>query len=220
MTASDFIPAGRTSLVKQGKTALQVQTEYAPRPNPRITTTVSKDGQVMHKIERGLNQAVTSPEEQSRAESTLVRQHKEIIGIIEKKAMATAESPATLLLTEVAPDVAEARSVGSVYERLEALPGVKRVYRTDNEGQFAGVRTSEHFRKAFGPIFKSLPELINLFARVPGVGFTRQQGVYEVTRDRLYLVSEGLECFFVVVDPVCEITDYEAAIRKVIAAPG
>ena len=82
MAASNYIPAGRTSLVRRGDLKLQLQTEYASRPAPRITTTISRDGRVLHKIERELIKKIDSVEEQHHIERVIRRQHDDISEII------------------------------------------------------------------------------------------------------------------------------------------
>ena len=208
MGTSNYIPTGRTSLVKKDMMELQVQTEYAHRPNPRITTTITRDGQVVHKVERSLDRQIASQEEQERAENTIKRQHAEVVSIIRNGSSMTPPQPDPAEQTVIQPR--------SVYDKLAALPGVQRIYSLDNEGNFRDTSKESQFRQAFAAIFKNLHELMNLFERKPGVGYTRRQGVYEVERDRLYFVSVGLECYFVFVGRVDYAMDYEKAIKQII----
>lgn len=232
MGTSNYIPTGRTSLVKKEDLSLQVQTEYAFRPVPRITTTISREGQVIHKIERALERPISSLEEQDLAENTIRRQHAEIVGIIKRGSMipaqpspVQAEEPtviqeaATMPDPEVDDEPKDELPTMSVYDRLMAIPGTQRIYRLDNEGNFVNDNGSSEFKRAFAMIFKNLQDLMSLFERMPGVGITRQKGVYEVDRDRLYFVSVGLECYFIVVYRVDNDTDYEKAIKAVISDP-
>ena len=66
MMVERYIPAGRTSLVKTGSGSLQLQTEYAYHPYPRITTAIQSSGQVLHKVEKRLAKEIGSIEEQQR----------------------------------------------------------------------------------------------------------------------------------------------------------
>lgn len=81
----EFIPVGRTSLARRGETALQVQTEYAARPNPRIATTISENGRVIHKVERPLERQIMSAEEQRETEAQMRQQHASVVATIEGK---------------------------------------------------------------------------------------------------------------------------------------
>jgi hypothetical protein len=210
MTEGSFIPAGRTSLVKKGDLALQVQTEYAARPNPRITTTILKQGQVLHKIERVLDRAIESFEEQRSIELGMKRQHIEVVNILQ-----SASIDAALNLTSQFSDAVKPPTPTGVAGRLAEIPGIRKMYHLDNEGNFRGAETSEQFKKQFSFIFKNLREMLNLFSELPGSG-TRERGVYEVEQDRLYFVSLGNECYFLLVAPDQSVPDYEAAIRGVL----
>jgi hypothetical protein len=110
----------------------------------------------------------------------------------------------------------ETDPVPPIMMRLEALPGTHRVYRLDNEGNFLNAAVSKEFQKAFKPIFKNLRELIAVFTEVPGIGLTRETGVYEIDRNALYLISTGLEIyFFCIVRPDYSI-DYELELRALL----
>jgi hypothetical protein len=230
MATAEFIPTGRTSLVKKGPVALQVQTEYASRPVPRITTTVLKSGQVVHKIERHLDAPIDTLEEKSRVEEVLRKQHAEVLGIIDDSAVQSQATLASAIAPTVDPQDEPAEpsgperihaplterfdSVQTVQDRLLEIPGMYRVYRLDHEGGFQQTELKDEFRKTFGPVFKNLREMISVFAEIPGVGLNREQGVYEIERDRLYLVSSGIEYFICYLKRPDTSVDYEKAIRS------
>ncbi|MBU0983079.1 MAG: hypothetical protein KKA42_04365 [candidate division Zixibacteria bacterium] len=214
MAMADFIPAGRTSLVKRGQTAIQVQTEYAYRPVPRITTTILQDGRVLHKVERGLDKAISSLEEKVRMEETIRRQHVEVLGIIKTDDSAPAVPPPAPAVEQPAP---APRKPKNCTERLEAIPGVVRVYAMDNRGHFKNPERHEEFLFKFKDEHKILTDLLSIFGELPGVGLLRERGVYEVEYNSLYLVSEGTEMFFVAVDDKRRGGEsYEQAIHRAI----
>lgn len=232
MASADYIPTGRTSLIKKGPVALQVQTEYANRPVPRITTTVLKSGQVVHKIERHLEAPIDSLEEKSRVEDILRKQHAEVLGIIDDSSQqpqvatpaATQDhvrlpEEALAALTDRRPEPIVSNSAEyalTLQDRLLEIPGMYRVYRLDHAGEFQQAELRDEFRKSFGPVFKSLRELIAVFSEIPGVGLNREQGVYEIERGRLYLVSSGVEYFICYLRRPDDSVDYEKAIRAVL----
>lgn len=210
MNNSKFIPAGRTSLVVKGTDKLQIQTEYASRPYPRITTTVLNSGQVLHKIEKKLQQPIASIEEQNRMQDVMARQHSEVVGIVDKQTSAKTPQAA-------ATDSAPAANL-TLRQRLESIPGAQKVFLLDNQGNFIDQNGTEQFSSSFGPIFKSLHELLQVFLQLPGAENEREQGVYEVQRDRLYLVSTGNEMYFVVVGKADPEVDYEKEVKKALAS--
>ena len=203
MSNTGFIPAGRTSMVKKGDMQLQVQTEYAQRPAPRITTTILNSGQVVNKIERSLDHEISSLDEQARVEVALKRQHQEVIGILQ-------EQPTEAV---TAARNAIEGAAGESAERLLLIPGVQKVYALDTEGNFFSDSGSREFEQSFAPIFRSVRELMNVFSALPGSESERESGVYEVERDRLYFASVGNECYFIIVRRVNVTTNYEHEIK-------
>ena len=212
MTPDDFIPVGRTSLVKRGVTSLQVQTEYASRPYPRVTTTVLNSGQVIQKLERKLEHAVESLEEQRPIEAAIQQQHSEVLALIEKGAPVEKRGLVEHKPHESAPH--------SMYDRLTSVVGLQRFYRLDVDGAFVSNSASEQFRKTFAPVFKDLQQVIDIFPLMPGEKGVRQKGVCEIEHDRLYFMSAGSECYFVAVQPTDEKIDYETALRQFLVDSG
>jgi hypothetical protein len=102
----------------------------------------------------------------------------------------------------------------TIRDALREVPGVQHVYRISNDGQFHGQATAEQFKKAYSAIFKGIQELLTIFDELPGPGPKRRPGVYEVERDRLYLISMGDECLFVTVRRAGPDIDYEQALKK------
>jgi len=221
MAMADLIPTGRTSLVKHGSTELQIQTEYAWRPAPRITTTVQRSGQVVQKIEHGLERPVASIEEKDRVEATIRKQHAEVVDIIQRGSQRISIPP-EMLREKTKPRPSDEKPypepprLGPVIERLSKLPGQHRIFRLDNEGNFPDADVSKEFRKMFKSIFKNLHELISVFAEVPGIGFTRETGVVEIERDALYLISSGTEFYILCVQRPDYSIEYEKEIRALL----
>ncbi|MFQ5499952.1 MAG: hypothetical protein ACE5FH_09790 [Candidatus Zixiibacteriota bacterium] len=226
MSVTNYIPVGLTSLVKTGDTALQLQTEYAGRPYPRVTTTIQSNGQVLHKVEQKLPGPVQSPDDQSRIEALIRRQHSEVTKVIESGAQTwSADQP------DSKPDPSPAATDSSaqpvllspskllpIWERLDNVPGVQRVYRLDAEGNFRGTQSVRQFKKTYPKIFKNLSAILDLFPMCTGPLGGRKRGVYEVEPRRLYLLSCGTECFFVALAPDNSVASYEAEFKSLLQA--
>ena len=192
--------------MKRGVTSLQVQTEYASRPYPRVTTTVLNSGQVIQKVERKLEHAVESLEEQRPIEAAIQQQHSDVLALIEKGAPVEKRGLVEHKPHESAPH--------SMYDRLTSVVGLQRLYRLGDDGAFISNSASEQFRKIFAPVFKDLQQVIDVFPLIPGGKGVRQKGVCEIEHDRLYLVSTGNECYFVAVQPTDEKIDYETTLKQ------
>ena len=228
MSLNQYMPAGRTSLIKQGELDLQLQTEYAYRPRPRITTTISISGRVVQKIERELDRPVESEEQQAKVQRTIVRQHAEVISLIEKR---VASKKASLKLPDklpkhdprIVPDKQPATEqptgreavYRNIPEQLMNLPGVSQIFRLTNDGDFVDDGTESKFRKKYRKIFKNLADLMELYGREQG-GVKRMVGVYEVQPEKLYFASSGVECYFIVIEDASLELNYEIAIRDIV----
>ncbi len=214
MADNSYIPVGRTSVVRRGQTDLQVQTEYAPRPYPRITTTVLNGGRVLHKIEKKLDEPIRSQEEQLRAQRVIQQQHADVTTLLESQS--TILPGKTNASKKPSPAGESSAPARSLTERLAAINGIQRIYQLDNDGNFIGNGSSDQFKRAFAPVYKHMHDLISVFVQLPGNNNRREQGVYEIARDKLYMVSTGKEFYFVAVKRADRDTNFEEALRDAI----
>ncbi|MEA3296693.1 MAG: hypothetical protein U9R56_02380, partial [candidate division Zixibacteria bacterium] len=190
--------------------SLQVQTEYAYRPYPRITTTILNSGQVLHKIEQNLERPIESTEEQQRIEDIIKRQHAEVVKLLKQQDGYPSSTPKKAQETCDKPS--------AISDRLKLIPGIEYLFHLDNEGNFIGNASEKQFKKKYSAIFKYVPELMEIFSLLPGSGSQREQGVYEIEYDRLYFASVGDGCYFLTAKRVDRDTDYEKAIKEVLKA--
>lgn len=84
VTKTQFIPAGRTGLVVKGEFQLQVQTEYSPRPIPRITSSILCSGELLHRVDVPLDDPIESQEDTETAERLIMLQHGEVLKIVKE----------------------------------------------------------------------------------------------------------------------------------------
>lgn len=211
MSSTQFIPVGRTSLVNRGDSALQVQTEYAGRPIPRITTTILTNGQVLHKIERALDHPVTDLETQHRIEGMMQKQHTAVLETLQGKSRNDGSG-------EVAATVSDMHPQLSFADAIAQLPGVQRIYVLDQKGNFIGGGTStDQFKKLFSVVIKDLKHLLDLFGPTKSDPSAREKGVYEVERDRLYFACDGCQYYFILIYPLGDELNYEFTIRAALS---
>jgi hypothetical protein len=78
-------PAGISGEASSGEKRFLVQTEFAPRPKPRITTSISLNGEVVQKVENLWEKLPQSEEDRYEIERFLKKQHFEVIKNIEEK---------------------------------------------------------------------------------------------------------------------------------------
>jgi hypothetical protein len=72
------LPPGRTSSVKAQDKTFILQTEFKTNPKRAIVTSVSLDGQVIHRVERSYSQVIESDEDFKNIEAAIVSQHESI----------------------------------------------------------------------------------------------------------------------------------------------
>jgi len=235
---ANYVPAGKTSIIKRSDISYQLQTEYAYRPYPRITTTILHEGQVIKKIERRLDNPIESIEEQNRVQDIIQIQHNEVFKLIREDSpiqrstpiiqpKQTIEHPLEIIQkTIVEEKKAQAQNIPddieiikvtdrkSIQERFSSIPGIEHVYQLDNLGEFKTGTAQKHFRKDFKKTFKIITELLEIFPVLDQDTSYRESGVYEVEKDRLYLVSQGKECYFVSIIPEGTVINYEESIKE------
>ncbi len=233
MNLTQYIPAGRTSLVKKNGAGLQIQTEYAYRPYARLTTTIILNGQVLHKIEKKLDKPIESFEEQTVMENRIQRQHAEVVSIIKANdatsLLQKSDSQPIPIVSEEAPQPQSDKKYKNpviakktadkelpVIDKFKAIDGVKYVYHLNINGEFVNKIESDNFKKSFSSVFKSISELIEIFTLIPGVTFSRECGVYEVERNKLFLVSAGDDIYFVMLDKASSDISYEQVLKSII----
>lgn len=104
------LPAGRTSSVKAQDKTFILQTEFKSNPKRAIVTTVSLDGQVIHKVERSFPLEIENDDDFRQAEASIVSQH---------------ESIARKIISDTADFIRQTKSIKiSRSDRLGIIPGI------------------------------------------------------------------------------------------------
>ncbi len=80
-----IIPAGLLSETRFGETKFFVQTEFASRPHPRVTTTITIDGAVVEKVENVWEKLPQTEEDREAIEGFLIKQHQQVLRNIKEK---------------------------------------------------------------------------------------------------------------------------------------
>lgn len=107
-----IIPGGLSSEASFKDTKFWVQTEFAQRPKPRVTTTISINGEVVEKVENVWERLPQTEEDKQEIEKFLKRQHQQVLEKIknrrgklasperEKEEVASAEEDVVLKVKE------------------------------------------------------------------------------------------------------------------------
>lgn len=107
-----IIPGGLSSEAPLKDAKFCVQTEFAQRPRPRVTTTISLNGQVVEKVENIWERLPQTEEDKQEIERFLKRQHQQVLEKIkdrserraspewEKEEIAPSEEPVFLKVNQ------------------------------------------------------------------------------------------------------------------------
>lgn len=168
---SDFIPPGRLSGYKHAGKTIQVQTEYATRPHPRVTTSVVLEGRTVHKTDHPWEKGDETEEIRKDLESFLAEQHRQALELVEAHAQ------------EYVSDLAEKKTAAlfpqptfrdSMIEVLSSVPFVTGVCELDQSGKLVFSRDFRDIHSDFGREFEIFNKLIVSFPAIIRVGEFRQ----------------------------------------------
>jgi hypothetical protein len=115
-----MIPGGLSSEATCKEGRFCVQTEFAHRPRPRVTTTISKDGEVVEKVESKWERSALTEEDKKDIEGFLRRQHQTALRKLREKSRES-DSPAE---DEGRPAASPEDPVLRVDEELSRMEGV------------------------------------------------------------------------------------------------
>jgi hypothetical protein len=163
----DFMPPGRLSGYKYAGKTIQVQTEYATRPHPRVTTSVVLDGRTVHKTDHPWDQGVATEETGKALEKFLAEQHRQTLGLVKARAHeyvggSPEEKPAA--------EYPEPSFRDSMNEILSSVPFVTGLCELDRSGKIVYSRDFCNIQADFGREFQIFAKLISSLPEIIRVG--------------------------------------------------
>lgn len=109
-----------------GEQRIEIQTEFSKHPQPRVATTITISGRVLHKIQKNWDKTIDSIEEMHEAEELINSQHDEVAGLVKEHG-------------EIIIEQSQQQTAGvtqqSVIERAENIPAIKRAFLLSREGE-------------------------------------------------------------------------------------
>jgi len=172
-----YIPSGRLSAISRDGDKIQIQTEFAVSPHPRLTTSVVFRGQLVHKEESPWDVDTSTPEGQRELEESLKHQHFAVharveqgeIELIPRGPMAATEK---LAMPEMPAPPRSGHPAAST-------PGVMRLFIVSRNGDVLAADDSGVPSAAHSGIFPAASELIDFWESAESERFTQM-----ITRDR------------------------------------
>jgi len=115
-------PAGISSNLTWKEKRIYLQTEFALRPKPRITTTVSCEGQVIHKTEELWEGGLRREEDKKKLEGLIRKQHKQVRLLVRNKGEEILASHMT-------------KPLPKFWQEICKIDGIENIFAFDKEGK-------------------------------------------------------------------------------------
>lgn len=167
-----FIPNGRLSAVEHDGEKIQIQTEFATHPRPRVTTTVVLGGRVVHKEECPWEKETDSQDGQQELESYVQKQHIEIHHRVENEEIQVA-------LPQAAVSKVAMPSVPAARHPAARTPGVLRLFIVSRSGDLLAADDSGVPGPGSAGLFETAADFIEFFESIESERFAQM-----LTRER------------------------------------
>jgi hypothetical protein len=161
-----IIPGGLVSEADLKDVKFFVQTEFAQRPKPRVTTTISLNGEVVDKVENVWERLPQTEEEREEIERFLKRQHHTVLEKI-KHRREKSDSPSCE--TDVMASSEEAM-IGRINRELSGTDGVIGWVYISRHGKMKAHRLSEPETNDIGKLAGPIRDLYHFLPPVADLG--------------------------------------------------
>jgi predicted regulator of Ras-like GTPase activity (Roadblock/LC7/MglB family) len=159
-----FVPNGRLSAVDHGDQKIQIQTEFSTYPEPRVATTVSIGGQVVHKIQKAWGKTIDSLDEMRTVEEIINKQHNEVTELVHEHA-------STLLAhSTTTSERAHKAHSPEVLERIKKIPEVQSAFIVTVEGKLVSMQKVTKEAELLASMIGNLTDVLFDIARTTNLG--------------------------------------------------
>jgi len=201
---SEYLPPGRLSKVSEDGVLLQIQTEFSWRPRPRVATTVSLDGVVLHKIQKDWDAPLETDEQKKVVENFVNKQHDEVVEVIKAKKKELVKGH-------------KGKGISSALADLTELKGVYAAWCLTRKGVVTSDSGGKELLPEYISLFENLVSLCEFLAETTAVGdFVEGRIVLE--EDNLIVMRKDKQIFVIGFDNVDRAQELVTEIRNVIEA--
>ena len=199
MEAVDYIPPGQLGHHKHGDKVLQVQTEFAMRPRPRLTSSVLVDGRIVHKTDREWTDELTQDEKRQKLEASLAEKHKATMALVHERA-AEFTGEQNHCATPGGPGYEASTFRDTIEEVLRTVPYIMALYEFDVEGQVVYRSQFRDMVAEWDREFEAISAIVFGMPSVIRVGDFRQGIVYFGAENLIAARIKG-RAFGIMTDP-------------------
>ncbi len=199
MEAVDYIPPGQLGHHKHGDKVLQVQTEFAMRPRPRVTSSVVVDGRIVHKTDRDWIDDLTQDDNRQKLECALAEQHKATMALVQERA-AEFTGEQNTITGPPGPGYEASTFRDTIEEVLRTVPYIMALYEFDSEGQVVYRARFRDMVAEWEREFEAISAIVFGMPSVIRVGNFRQ-GIVFFGADNLIAARIKDRAFGIMTDP-------------------
>ena len=205
------MPGGLSSEAKLKDAKFCVQTEFAQRPKPRVTTTISRNGVVVKKVENAWEGLPQTEEDKDQIERFLKRQHQDVIARI-TKGMDEPVAPAGQADQITAPD---RKVIGKIDQELSATDGVLGWVHVSGEDGTTSHHLPPSEADRMSNLVRPLRDVSSLLASFSGLG-NLVGGILESPASSELCLPLGAHFLVVKADLTVSLKDLAKRIRSVV----
>ena len=205
------MPGGLSSETKLKDAKLCVQTEFAQRPKPRVTTTISRDGVVVKKVENAWEGLPQTEEEKDKIERFLKRQHQDVIAKI-TRAMDEPDAPPGQGDKIAAPDK---NLMGRIDQEVSGIDGVLGWVYVCGQDQTISHHLPRSEANRISDLVDPLRDVSSLLASLSGFG-NLVGGILESPQNSELCIPVGTDFLVVKADFRVNLKDLAKRIRSVV----
>lgn len=179
---SSYIPSGRLAAIEHGDHRIEIQTEFSKCPEPRIATTVSIAGVVIHKIQKQWGKTVDSLEEMRLVEEVINRQHDEVTALVHEHAGT---------LVEHSRRDPEPTAPLVIIEQVEKIPAIQSAFILTADGKVVTRHKVTKEAEMMATLITSLTEMLFDIAKSTNMGECEDCVLSLGSHDLLLLPFQG-----------------------------
>lgn len=192
-----YIAQGKLGSFQKDGNLFQVQTEFAQRPRPRVTSSVVLDGRTIHKVDKEWPGDLTSEKGRAELDSFIAAQHRATMEMIADRADEFLGTP----IATIAGGGFDAPTIANTIEEvLRTVPYVIGLYEFDDAGS---ITHRKHFRDVVADWdreFAALSALVFGLPNIIRVGDFRY-GLVRFGAENLITARIGDRAFGILTDP-------------------
>jgi hypothetical protein len=206
----NFNPSGISSQIKIEGKLFHLQTEFAPRPKPRITTSIILNGETVHKIDNLWEEPLETEEEKEKIESFLRKQHETAVKFTKENAADFIKAEETEVIKK------EPKSIFSdLWKRISNLEGIENLTAISQDGSVFYSEKGDQFASQISPLAVNCNRFANFLSQISRLG-EFEGGVVEANNKRIAFINYRKSIFALALKSGKDLNELLAEVKGVL----